>query len=425
MTVKRMIEDLAFLGGKPAFDELLHVGRPNAVDRSRLFARFNEMLDRNWLTNNGPFVREFESRLAKQTGVKHCIAMSNGTIALEITTRGLGMSGEVIVPSFTFIATAHALQWQRVTPVFCDIDPHTMCIDPQKVEQMITPRTTGIIGVNLFGRMCAVDELTAIAKKHNLRLIFDSAHAFGCTYHGKPAGGFGDAEVLSFHATKFFNSGEGGAMLTNNDALAKKVRLMKNFGFAGHDNVVNIGTNGKMSEFSAAVGLTNLDSLDEVITCNRKNFYLYQKYLASIPGVHIPGYDEHEKSNFQYVVIQIDEQRAGISRDVLLQILQAENILARRYFYPGCHRMEPYKSYFPHAGLLLPETEKAAEQVLSLPTGTSVGEKEIKIICDIIRFVVMQSRNFDDQQIQKIHSKSKQRIEYNQQDQLKESLVSP
>jgi dTDP-4-amino-4,6-dideoxygalactose transaminase len=386
--MKKSLSELAIFGGTPDFSNTLHIGRPNIGNRQRLFDRINSILDSKWLTNYGPLVREFERQIADILGVKHCIAICNGTIALEIAIRATGLSGEVIVPSFTFIATAHSLQWQEITPVFCDIEPRTFTIAPSKIEALITPRTTGIIGVHLWGRPCNVDRLNDIAHKNNLTLLFDASHAFGCTYHGKMIGNFGTAEVFSFHATKFLNSFEGGAVVTNDDALADKIRLMKNFGFAGYDNVIYIGTNGKMSEISAAMGLTSLESMNDFIMANRSNYYQYQKHLNGIRGIDLLNYNENEKLNFQYITLLIDETVAGVARDDVCDILQAENILARKYFYPGCHRMEPYRSYFPHAGMLLPESEKLAAQVLSLPTGTAVKEADISKICDLIRFII-------------------------------------
>jgi dTDP-4-amino-4,6-dideoxygalactose transaminase len=385
MRLKRDWRELAIITGEPAFAEPLHVGRPNIGDRRRLLERIEAILDRRWLTNNGPTVQEFERRIAERLGVRHCIAMCNGTVALEIAIRALDLKGEVIVPSFTFVATAHALQWQEITPVFCDVDPRTHSLDPRRVEQMLTPRTTGIIGVHLWGKPCAVDDLEEIAKRRNLRLMFDASHAFGCDYKGTMIGNFGEAEVFSFHATKFLNTFEGGAIVTNNSELAGKIRLMKNFGFAGYDRVIYIGTNGKMNELSAAMGLTGLESLEEFIEINRRNYLQYAVELAGLPGIDLFRYDGPEKNNYQYVVLLIDEEQAGISRDLLLEVLHAENILARRYFYPGCHRMEPYRSYFPHAGLLLPETEALCNKVLVLPTGTAVGADEISTICQVIR----------------------------------------
>jgi dTDP-4-amino-4,6-dideoxygalactose transaminase len=379
------LDDLAVFSGNPSFAEKLHVGRPNIGDRNGLMEKINDILDRRWLTNNGKYVQELERRLAELLGVRHCIAMCNATVALEITTRALGLKGEVIVPSFTFIATAHSLQWQEITPVFCDVDPKTYNIDPECVEKMITPRTSGIIGVHLWGRPCHTDALSDIARRHNVKLLFDAAHAFGCSHKGQMIGGFGTAEVFSFHATKFFNTLEGGAVATNDDELAAKIRLMKNFGFAGYDNVVYIGTNGKMDEISAAMGLTGLESLDDFIAVNKRNYRKYKEGLASVPGIALVSYDEHEKNNYQYVVCEIDEEMCGVSRDNLMKVLHAENIIARRYFYPGCHRMEPYRSYFPHAGLLLQNTELLAGKVLSLPTGTAVSVEEIGRICRVLK----------------------------------------
>jgi dTDP-4-amino-4,6-dideoxygalactose transaminase len=384
---KTSTKELALFGGQPAFDELLHVGRPNIGDRGRFIARINDMFDRRWLSNDGPFAQELEQKIATLLGVKHCLVMCNATVALEITSRALGLQGEVILPSFTFIASPHSLQWQGITPVFCDIDPLSHNIDPARIENLITPRTTGILGVHVWGRACEIEKLSALAQKHHLKLMFDAAHAFGCTHHGQKVGGFGDAEVFSFHATKFFNTFEGGAVTTNDDALAAKIRGMRNFGFAGLDNVTSIGTNGKMSEASAAMGLTSLESMDGFIETNHDNYLAYSKGLAGLSGTRLIKYDEKEKNNYQYIVLEVEEKDAGLGRDLLVKILHAENILVRRYFYPGCHQMEPYRSYFPNAGLVLPETEKLTLKVLQLPTGTAVGEKEINDICRLIRFI--------------------------------------
>jgi dTDP-4-amino-4,6-dideoxygalactose transaminase len=386
---KESFADLALFGGKPAFCETLHVGRPNVGNWDHFLRRVNALWERRWFTNNGPYAREFEQKLVALLGVKHCIPVCNATIAMELAIRALDLRGEVIVPSFTFIATAHALQWQEITPVFCDIDRTTHNLDPARVEQMITPRTTGIIGVHIWGRPCNVEALTHLARRHNLKLLFDSAHAFGCSHQGRMVGNFGEAEVFSFHATKFFNTFEGGAIATNNDELAAKIRLMKNFGFQGYDNVIYIGTNGKMTEISAAMGLTGLESLEDFIAVNRKNYYAYQEGLKGIPGVTLTRYDEAERCNFHYIILEIDEAAAGLGRDQLIAALHAENVLARRYFFPGCHRMQPYRSFFPQAGLRLPETERLASRVLNLPNGTSVGAAEIRTICDLIRFILV------------------------------------
>jgi len=388
MATTTLTAGLAVFTGRPFFREPLHVGRPNLGNRARALERFGEILDRKWLTNNGPLVQEFEQKVARLTGVRNCVAMCNATVALEIATRALGLTGEVITPSYTFIATAHALQWQEITPVFCDIDPRTHSLDPGRVEDMITPRTSGIIGVHLWGRPCDIQALDEIARRRQLHLLFDAAHAFGCSYRGRMIGNFGRAEVFSFHATKFLNTGEGGAVVTNDDALAEKMRLMRNFGFAGYDQVIYIGTNGKMSEPAAALGVTGLESIEEFVAANRRNYERYRAELADVPGLAVLPYDAAEKCNYQYIVIEVDVARTGLSRDDLVAVLLAENVLARRYFYPGCHRMEPYRSYYPHAHLVLPATEAVAARVFLLPTGTSVSEEEVRQIGRILRLAI-------------------------------------
>jgi dTDP-4-amino-4,6-dideoxygalactose transaminase/glycosyltransferase involved in cell wall biosynthesis len=389
--MKHSIEDLAIFGGQPAFGAPLHVGRPNIGDRQRLLERVNDILDRKWLTNQGPYVEEFERRVADLVGVKHCIAVCNATLALEIASRAAGLTGEVIVPSFTFIATAHALHWQGLTPVFCDVDPRTHTIDPNLVEQLITPSTTGIVGVHLWGRACDIDALTHIARRHGLKLLFDAAHAFGCSYRGRLIGGFGNAEVFSFHATKVLNAFEGGAIVSDDDELVAKARLMKNFGFADYDRVVSPGTNGKLSEVAAAMGLTSLESMDAIIAVNERNYRRYQERLADVPGLRLLRYAEGERHNYHYIILEVDEAALGLSRDQLQQILWAENVLARRYFYPGCHRLAPYASCPAHVRQPLLNTERLARDVLSLPTGTAVDIEQVDTVGRLLRFVAAQA----------------------------------
>ncbi|MFK2903235.1 aminotransferase class I/II-fold pyridoxal phosphate-dependent enzyme [Dyella ginsengisoli] len=379
--------DLAINGAPPAFDEPLHVGRPNIGDRAAFLQRVNQILDNQWLTNNGPMVQEFEQRIADYLGVKHCVAMCNGTIALEIAIRAVGLEGEVIVPSWTFVATAHALYWQGITPVFADIDPATHNLDPAAVHRMITPRTSGIIGVHVWGRAAPIDELQAIADEHGLKLMFDAAHAFGSTYKGQTIGRFGACEVLSFHATKSFTTFEGGAVVTNNDQLAEKMRLMRNFGFHGYDNVVHPGTNGKMIEVCAAMGLTNLDDHADVIAINIRNHAAYTNALSGIPGISVLVYDSTERNSHHYVVVEVDSS-CSVTRNQIVAALQAENVLARKYFWPGAHGMKPYSDIFPHAKLLLKNTEFVADQVVILPSGVAVTVDDIATIGAIIKQTV-------------------------------------
>jgi dTDP-4-amino-4,6-dideoxygalactose transaminase len=369
--------------GKPP-TRLLHVGKPNIGNRDRFLNRINQILDNGILTNNGPFVQKLESRIAELFGVKHCVAVCNGTVALEIAIRALGMDGEVILPSFTFVSTAHALEWQGITPVFCDIDPETHNLDPQKVEKLITERTTGIIGVHLWGRPCAPEALAEIAKRRGLTLLFDAAHAFGCSYKARMIGNFGDAEILSFHATKFFNSAEGGAIVTNNDGIAEKARQFRNMGFVDYDKVISHGINGKMNELSAALGLTNLESINDFIDINRKNYNHYTKELDGINGLSLMEYNSEEKNNFQYIVVMVDKEKTGVQRDEIISMLHNNGILARRYFWPGCHRMEPYCTQKRTGVQNLPETEKIAAKIMVLPTGSGTSSSDISYVCDLI-----------------------------------------
>ena len=401
MKTIRSAKDLAINGAPPAFAEPIHVGRPNIGDRAAFMRRVEQILDNQWLTNNGPMVQEFERRISSYLGVKHCVAMCNGTIALEIAIRALGLHGEVIVPSWTFIATAHALYWQDITPVFADIDPLTHNLDPASVRRMITPRTTGIIGVHLWGRAAPIDELQAVADEHGLKLMFDAAHAFGSTYNGKSIGQFGACEVLSFHATKAFNTMEGGAVVTNDDELAEAMRLMRNFGFVGYDNVIHPGTNGKMVEVCAAMGLTNLDVLNEVFAINRRNHAAYKAALGALPGVRVIDYDANDCNSHHYVVVEVDG-RCPATRDQIIGALHAENILARKYFWPGCHKMKPYRDLFPHAGLMLSNTETLAAKIIVLPNGADLSEAAIATICSIFGVLAGQSaRTIQD--LAKIH----------------------
>lgn len=371
---------VAIHGAPPAFLQPLHVGQPNIINRDKFLAGVARALDNRWLTNNGPLVQEFEQHVADKLDVKHCVAMCNGTIALEIAIRALGLAGEVIVPSWTFVATAHALYWQGITPIFADIDPATHNLDPVAVRRMITPRTSGIIGVHVWGRAAPVDELHAIADEHGLKLMFDAAHAFGSSYQGQSIGQFGACEVFSFHATKSFNTMEGGAVTTNDDELAEAMRLMRNFGFKGYDNVIHPGTNGKMIEVCAAMGLANLDGFDELVEANRRNHAAYKQALADIPGISVLDYASTERNNHHYIVLEVGDE-CPVSRDDIIAALHAENVLARKYFWPGCHGMQPYRDLFPHAGLMLPNTIAVAKRVVVLP---NVDQESIRLISKII-----------------------------------------
>lgn len=371
-------------GGPPEFAEPLHVGRPNVGQRDRFLERAGEILDRAWFTNHGPVVQQFESMLQERLGVDHVVAVCNATLGLELAVRAAGATGEVIVPAFTFVATAHAIQWQGLTPVLADIDPSRHVIDVDSVASLITPRTSAIIGVHTWGSACDIDALTRLGEDQGLHVLYDAAHAIGCTYRGAPFGSNGLAEVFSFHATKYVNSFEGGAIATNDAGFASKLRYMVNFGFEGLDRVGSVGTNAKMTEVCAAMGLTSFESEPMFAARNRMNWEAYRAGFAEIPGISLYEYSSQETNSYQYVVVEVGNE-CSASRDRIVEELVSENCFARRYFFPGIHRMEPYASLYPKTSLWLPNTDSVCERVMILPTGMAVTPEIASRVCALVR----------------------------------------
>lgn len=375
---------LAICGGQPRFAAPRHVGTPTIPDRERLHARLDEMLDARRLTNDGPFLKEFEARLSRLNGDVEVVAVCNATVGMQLLLKALDLRGEAILPSFTFIATAHACLWEGLEPVFVDVDPVTHTIDPACVARQVGDETALIVGVHLWGRTCRVRELEAIARDREVPLVFDAAHAIGCTYEGVPMGRLGTASIASFHGTKFVQSLEGGAIFTADRDLADRLRLLRNFGFQGFDNVVALGTNAKMNEMCAAVGLGSLEALDTLIATNRDNRAAYRRALEGLPGLALYEYDEREANNFQYLIVEVDPQACPFTRDELVAILQAENVIARRYFTPGCHRSMPYRARPRRGTDRLAATERLCETLVALPTGAGVSHADIEEIGGIL-----------------------------------------
>ncbi|NNE00892.1 MAG: dTDP-4-dehydro-6-deoxyglucose aminotransferase [Pirellulaceae bacterium] len=366
-------------------DRILHVGAPNIGDRETFDRLVDEIFERRWFTNSGAVVKEFESKLCDYLGVKHCITVCNATIGLQLVCRALHLTGEVILPAWTFVATAHAVQWEGLQPVFADVDLRTHTINPKQAETLITDKTSAILGVHLWGNPCDTARLQQIADDHDLRIFYDAAHAFGCGHRNRMVGNFGDCEVFSFHATKFFNTFEGGAIATNDDDLAQKLSLMKNFGFESMDRVVHLGTNAKMNEVSAAMGLSMFARLEQTLSDNRRNYDRYRKQLGNLSGLRVFAYDPTAETNWQYVVLEIDQSAFGASRDTVMQYLHDNGVRARRYFYPGCHNMEPYRS--GQTGPLhdLQNTESLSGKVLCLPTGSAITVADVDRVCRLIK----------------------------------------
>ncbi len=381
---KLSVDDLALFGGKPLFGCPLHVGRPNEVDRPRLLKRIEGVLDRKWLSNDGPLVRELETQLADFVGIDYCVLVSNATTGLQLVAKALGLRGDVLLPSFTFVGTANALAWIGLRPVFCDVDPHTHNISPREVLRNATPRTrtAAILGVHLWGRPCEVTKLEEIARGLGVPLIFDAAHAMGCSYHEKNLGTFGCAEVFSLHATKCITALEGGAITTNDRTLAEEIRLLRNFGFTEEDRVSTLGINGKLDEFSAAMGLTSLECYERVRLHNMEIHDAYLSILETVEGVSVVTPFEGDRWNFHYAIIQIADD-SGYWRDLLHKILKAENVLARRYFTPGVHRSYPYSL---RSAPELKVSERLANTLLALPTGTQMEPSAAFCIGELISF---------------------------------------
>jgi dTDP-4-amino-4,6-dideoxygalactose transaminase len=375
----------ATLDGAPAFVQPVVVGRPWLPDREQVLRLIGDVLDSGRLSNGGPYVVELERRIAELHQVRHCVATCNGTLALELMLRAAQLTGEVVVPSFSFIATAHAVSRAGLVPVFADVDPVTHNLDPAAVERCITDRTSAILGVHLWGRACDVDGLSAVAERYGLQLLFDAAHAFGCSHRGRMIGGFGRAEAFSFHATKFFHTIEGGAVMTDDDDIAECARRQRNFGFGESLNSVIVGGNAKLNEISAAVGLSQLDGLDELAAVNRSRYELYCSEMQGVRGIDVVEYPALERSNYQYVAIEVNAREAGIDRDGLLEFLVAENVIARPYFSPPCHLAAAY-SNGPTQGL--EETERLARCTLALPTGPAMSFGDVRTVCDLIKSVL-------------------------------------
>ena len=349
--------------------------------------RLEQIWSTQWLTNAGPQHDELESAVRQYLRVQQLSLFNNGTIALLCAVRALELTGEVVTTPFTFPATPHALSWSGITPVFVDIDPHRLTLDPARVEERITPRTTGILAVHVYGVPCDVDGLAAVASRHKLRLLYDGAHAFGVRLNGVGIGAYGDATMFSFHATKLFHTGEGGAIACSDASLRYRVDRLKNFGIAGQEIVECVGINGKMSELQAALGLTVLDRMDEETARRRAILAIYEQRLAALPGItmmpEIPGVE----SSYQYCAVRIDASQFGASRDDVHQMLKTFNVFARKYFYPLCSDYDCYRDEPSVDPSRLPVARAAASQVLCLPLYGSLDHDAVHAICDIVQSV--------------------------------------
>ncbi len=318
------------------------------------------------LTNGGPYHQQLEQELCNYLGVNHISLFNNGTIALITALQALGISGEVITTPYSFVATANSLLWNNIKPVFVDIDPTSLNLDPKKIEAAITENTTAILPVHCYGAPCDVEEIEKIAKRNNLKVIYDAAHAFGVKCHCGSVLNHGDLSILSFHATKVFNTFEGGAIVCDDIAMKKHIDNLKNFGFVNETSVIESGINGKMSEINAAIGLVQLKHMDVVFKARENIARKYNLELAGVPGIHIAKVNFNQTGNNSYYPILINEN-FPISRDDLYELLKTHGIFSRRYFYPLISNLTMYSNFKSAAPSNLKVAQKIADQVLCLP----------------------------------------------------------
>lgn len=368
-----------------AFEQPIYVTRPLLPDINRVTGRLQAVWDSRQLTNFGRQHDELSSQLKAYLEVEHISMFSNGTLALLLGLKALELTGEVITTPFTFPATVQALDWNNLTPVFCDIDPTNFNIDANKIEALITEKTSAILAVHVFGNPCDVEKIQAIADKHGLKVIYDGAHAFGSKINGLPISSFGDMTMFSFHATKLFNTIEGGALTYSDPALDRKLDLLRNFGIADAETVVLSGLNAKMNEVQAGVGLEVLKVVDEERRKRHAVKKAYQENLADIEGIRVLTTLEDQASSYQYFVVEIDEALLGYSRDAIHKELQKHNVFARKYFYPLCSDFEWYSELPSAKPERLPNAQQAVQQVLAMPYYGDLPIGSVAEICGIIR----------------------------------------
>ncbi|EJB5573597.1 dTDP-4-amino-4,6-dideoxy-D-glucose aminotransferase VioA [Citrobacter sp. Cf039] len=360
------------------------VTQPFLPELSEFTPYLEKIWQNRWLTNNGPFHVELESELCRYLGVEHISLFNNATIALITALQAMRINGEVITTPYSFVATSHSIMWNGLEPVFVDIDPSTFNIDPEKIESAITSRTTAIMPVHCYSNPCDVEKIQKIADNYGLKIIYDAAHAFAIDYKGESILKWGDLSILSFHATKVFNTFEGGAIVCPDIKTKQRIDRLKNFGIADELTVTAPGINGKMSEINAAFGLVQLKHINEAIEQREKIDIRYRKMLKDVDGITLYNHNVMANSNYSYFPILVEDSYP-ISRDALYEKLKANNILSRRYFYPLISNMPMYRALPSAAANNLPEANKLSEKVLCLPIFNELTEFEQDRVINIIK----------------------------------------
>lgn len=360
----------------------INVARSSMPPYEEYCAEIRDLWDSRWLTNMGQKHEELCNKLQEYLDVRHLDLLTNGHMAIELSLQALGLTGEVITTPFTFASTTQAIVRSGLEPVFCDIDPVTFCMDPEKIEPLITERTIAILPVHVYGNVCDVEAIEAIAKKYNLAVIYDAAHAFGVKYKGKGVADFGDVSCFSFHAAKVFHTVEGGCACFQNEGFGERLARLKNFGLAGQEDVEEIGTNAKLDEFRAAMGLCNLRHAEEEIKKRKCGVERYRERLEGISGLQINPIQENVQQNFAYFPVVFREETFGADRDAVLHKLAGNGIHARKYFYPLTSEFACYKGRFEPGET--PVAKEISGQVLTLPLYADLDLEDVDRICDII-----------------------------------------
>jgi dTDP-4-amino-4,6-dideoxygalactose transaminase len=372
----------AILGGLPVFSKKVNIVRPVLPGLTDVADGVQSILSTGMITK-GQYLRAFEKAVREHLGVKHAVAVSSCTTGLMLTYRGLGLSGDVVVPSFTFMATVSALAWCGLRPVFADVNLGTTNLDPSAAEAAITPRTSAIVAVHNFGNPAEIDALQAVARRHGLKLIFDAAHGFGACYQGVPVGRQADAHVYSLSPTKLLIAGEGGIVATNNDDLAEYVQMGREYGNNGSYDSAFAGINARMPEFNALVGLRSLERLEDAALSRNRSADQFQEQLGILPGVGFQEALPGNRCSYKDFSVTFDEEKFGLNRDELAQALAAENIDTRKYYEPPVHRQLAYRHFY--SGQPLPNTDLLASTSLSFPMWSNMEPEVVSGICEAVQ----------------------------------------
>jgi dTDP-4-amino-4,6-dideoxygalactose transaminase len=389
--MKKNVDDLAFWGGTKAFEHPLRSSQAILPDWKKIEAAFKGIFERCYFANHGPLVKKLDHDFASFVQAKHAVCVTNGTVGLMVLAKALELTGEVIIPAYAHPSTAVALIWAGLTPVLCDVDVNTQMITPETIAPHITPRTSGILAVHLWGQPCTPEILETYASAQGLALLFDARYATGSSSNGRRIGNFGSGEVFSFHASKTVLGAEGGCITTNSPELADKMRTIRNFHPSESFAPVALRINGKMSEAQAALALLSMNDFVENTSANYRQFEAYRSGLSEIPGISLLEHNSSTTNSFQYIVLEIDEQLAGLNRDIFYTLLSAENIMCRKDFDPGIHKIMPYHKTISKKNSWFPNTDILCRRCLQLPNASLTNQIDIHNICDIIRSIQLQS----------------------------------